>query len=270
MQRFFSIHTAKLLLAIPFLYPVIWLLLGALWPDNQPLASIWLAPARWQLSLANFATAAEVVPLARFAFNSLRIAVLAVPLALLVASLAAFAITQLPPRWQSFLIWLSLAALLAPQKAIWLARFPIFKALGWVNTPWPLVAPALLGGTPFFVLLLYWTFRRLPAELFEAARLDGATTWQIWRRVALPLAREGLLAVATLHFLHVWGDFADPLLYLRSTAQMTLPVGLQLLAQIDITRWPVMMAGAVILSTPAIIIFLVGQRYVQQFPVGLR
>jgi ABC-type glycerol-3-phosphate transport system permease component len=269
-MRRLSIHTLKLLLALPFLYPLAWLLIGATWPDNQPLASIWLAPTVYRPTLGNFVTAVEVVPMARFAFNSVRIVVLAVPLTLLVAALTAFALTQLSPRWQAFLVAVSLAALLVPQKAVWLARFPIFKALGLVNTIWPLVAPALIGGSPFYVLLLYWTFRRIPPEFYEAARLDGASQWQVWQRVAVPLARDALLAVAILHFLHVWGDFADPLLYLRSTAQMTLPVGLRLLAEIDITRWPVVMAGATLLTAPAISVFLLGQRYVQQFPIWMR
>jgi multiple sugar transport system permease protein len=264
------LNSLKLLLALPFLYPLVWLLIGALWPDNQALATVWLTPGTFRPSLRNFWTAVEVAPLGRFAINSVRVTVLAVPLAVLVGSLAAFAMTQLPARTQGGLVWISLAALLAPQKALWLARFPIFKTLGMVNTPWPLVAPALLGGSPFYVLLLYWSFRRIPPELYEAARLDGATLWQIWLRVALPLAREGLLAVAILHFLHVWGDFADPLLYLRSMEQMTLPVGLRLLAQIDITRWPVVMAGATLLTAPAVAVFLLGQRYVQQFPVWMR
>lgn len=266
----FRLQHLTLLLALPFVYPLVWLVIGALWPDHQPLAIIWLDPASFRPSFANFATAMEVVPMARFAFNSLRVVALAVPLTLLIASLTAFAMTQLPARPQMMLVWLSMAALLAPQKALWLARFPIFKTLELVNTPWPLVAPALIGGSPFYVLLLYWTFRRMPAEFYEAARLDGATSWQIWRRIALPSAREALIAVGVLHFLHVWGDFADPLLYLRSTAQMTLPVGLRLLSEIDITRWPVVMAGALILTAPAVLVFLLGQRYVQQFTIWVR
>ena len=263
-QRQNQLNLLKLLLAIPFLYPLVWLLVSALWPDNQPLASLWLGDLRFRPSLANFVTAVEVVPMARFALNSLRVVLLAVPLTLVVAALTAFAMSQLSPRTQAWLVWVSLAALLVPQKAIWLARFPIFKELGLVNTPWPLVAPALLGGSPFYVLWLYWTFKRLPTELFGAGRLAGRSMWQIWRRVALPLAREALMAIGVLHFLHVWGDFADPLLYLRSTMQMTLPVGLHLLNQIDPTRWPVVMAGATLLTAPALLVYLCGQRFVQQ------
>lgn len=264
------ILAAKWLLALGFLYPLVWLCIGALWPDHQPLAVVWLGPETFRPTLTNFVTATTVVPLAQFAANSLRILFIALPATLLVATLTAFAMSRLSPRWQLVMVWVSFAALLTPQKALWLARFPIFKSLGWVNTPWPLVAPALLGGSPFFVLLLYGAYRRLPAELTEAALLDGATIWQVWWRIATPLARDAVLAVAVIHSLHLWGDFADPLLYLRSTAQMTLPVGLHLLTQIDMTRWPVVMAGALILTAPAILIFVLGQRYLQQSLVWMR
>ena len=268
-MRRHALSWVSLLLCLPFLYPLIWLGVGALWPDHQPLAIIWLEPGHFRPSLNNFETAVTLVPMGRFALNSLRVIVLAVPLTLLVASLAAFAATRLPMRGQTMLVWGSLAALLAPQKALWIARFMVFKALGWVNTPWPLVAPALLGGSPFFVLLLYGTLRRVPSELWEAAMLDGASLWQSWRHIALPFTREALAAIAVLQFLHVWGDFADPLLYLRSTAQMTLPIGLRLLTELDTTRWPVVMAGATILAIPPVGVFLLGQRFVQHFPVRL-
>lgn len=245
----------------PFWAPVAWLLVASLWPDNQPLSVIWLAPQAFAPTLQNYGTAATLVPLGRFLFNSLRVVFLAVPATLLVASLAAFAMIQLPGRVRDLLVWLSLAALLIPPTILWLARFPIFKILGLVDTPWALVAPALLGGSPFFVLLFFWSFRRLPAALFEAALLEGASSWQLWWHVALPLSRSTVIGVAILSFVFFWGNFTDPLLYLRSEAQMTLPVGLRLLAQLDSTRWPVMMAGAVVLTLPVVVFFLVGQRH---------
>jgi multiple sugar transport system permease protein len=259
----------KLLFAIPFLHPLLLLCIGALWPDYQSLSAFWLGPEGFRPSFDNFGTVANLVPVARFALNSLRVVLLAVPLALLVASLASFAIIRLPPRGQALMVWISLAALVAPPKALWIARFMVFKSFGWVDTPWPLVAPALLGGSPFYVLLLYGFLRSIPCELWEAAHIDGALPGQMWRYIALPLTREALLAVAVLHFLHVWGDFADPLLYLRSTAQMTLPVGLRLLTELTFTRWPVVMAGATLLALPAAGVFLVGQRVVHQYPIRL-
>jgi multiple sugar transport system permease protein len=253
--------TGYILLIIPCLCPFLLLLLGSLWPDYQPLSAIWQIFQNFQPTLTNYHTAATLVPLAHFAFNSLQVILMAVPLTLLVASLAGFALLHLPHRIQTAIVWFSLGALLAPPTALWLARFPIFKALGWVDTPWPLVSPALIGGTPFFVLLFYWGFRRLSPAFFEAAILEGASPWQVWWHVALPMSSNTVAGVTILSFVMFWGNFTDPLLYLRSESQMTLPVGLRMLAQLDPTRWPVLMAGAVLLTLPVVVVFLVGQRF---------
>jgi len=259
-----AFHVSRSLLILPFLCPFLWLILASLWPDYQPLSVVWQAPLSFRPTLDNYGIATELVPMGRFTFNSLRVVVIAVPLTLLVASWAAFAMTQLPAPVQNLLIWLSLAALLAPPTALWLARFPLFRFLGLLNTPWVLITPALIGGTPFFVLLFYWSFRRLPASLFEAAMLDGATPLQQWWLIALPSARSTVAAVTILSFVLFWGNFTDPLLYIRATDQLTLPVGLRFLFQLDPTRWPVMMAGAVMLTLPIVLIFLVGQRFFWQ------
>ncbi len=253
-----------ILLALPFLCPFIWLILGSFWPDFQPLSDVWRDPLSFEPTLENYGIAGEMVPMGRFALNSLRVVIIAVPLSLIIGSLAGFAMTRLEARLQNLMIWSSLGALLAPPTALWLARFPLFKALGWVDTPWPLVSPAFIGGTPFFVLLFFWTFRRLSPAIFEAATLDGASPWQQWWYLALPLSRNTVAGVAILSFVLFWGNFTDPLLYLRSESQMTLPVGLRFLSQLDPVRWPIMMAGAVMLTLPVVAIFLVGQRYFWQ------
>lgn len=251
----------RICLVIPFVCPLLWLLIASLWPDYQPLSVLWRAPSSFQPTLGNYVSAANVVPMARFAFNSLRVVIIAVPASVLVASWAGFALIRLPTPVQKVMIWVSLAALLAPPTALWLARFPLFKALGWIDTLLPLIAPALIGGSPFFVLLFYWSFRRLPSELFDAALLDGASPWQLWWHIALPTSSNTVAGVTILSFVLFWGNFTDPLLYLRSEAQMTLPVGLRLLAQMDATRWPVIMAGAVMLTLPVMLVFWVGQRF---------
>jgi len=257
------------LLVLPLLYPFVWLIFGALWPDNQPL-SLWLQSDTVRLSSANFAAASALVPMSRFFLSSLRVVVFGLPLSLLVASWAGFAITRLPPNSRDWLVGLSVAALLAPPTALWLARFPLFRLLGWLDTPLALIAPALIGGSPFFVLLLYNAYRRLPDEMLEAAVLDGATLWQCWRLVALPNVAGTTGAVAILNFLYFWNNFTDPLLYVRAVGQMTLPVGVRLLAQLDESRWPVLMAGSLILALPPALVFLAGQRLLREISVTLR
>ena len=155
---------------------------------------------------------------------------------------------------------LSVALLLVPITALWLTRFLLFRWVGLVDSLLALVVPAVMGSSPLFVLLFYWTFRRIPAELYEVARLEGAGAFTVWRRVGLPLAVPTIVAVAILTFLLYWSDFISPLLYLRSQDLYTLPLGLRQLQQLDRSDWPVLLAGSVVLVVPVVAFFMVVQR----------
>jgi multiple sugar transport system permease protein len=127
------------------------------------------------VSLTSYDRAFEFVDLARYAVNSLLVALLTVPAAVLVASWAGFAILLLAGRARAVLVGLSFVALMVPVTALLVPRFALYRWLGVTDTWVPLVAPALIGLSPFYVLLFYWSFRRLPSEMFEAAWLEGAT-----------------------------------------------------------------------------------------------
>ncbi|RME66320.1 MAG: carbohydrate ABC transporter permease [Caldilineae bacterium] len=258
------------LASLALLYPVLWLLAGALWPDQRPLSDWLMGGSAFRPNVANFAVVAETIPLTGFVLSSLRVVFFAVPLAVLVASWAAFAMSRLQPGVRRWLVALSLAGMLVPSTALWLARFPLFRLLGWLDTPLALIAPALIGGSPFFVLLLYTGYRRLPEEMLEAAALDGASPGAAWRLVALPNVAATTGAVALLNFLFFWSNFTDPLLYVRSVSQMTLPVGVRLLAQMDESRWPLLMAGSLVLALPPSLAFLLGQGLLRELTVNLR
>lgn len=243
-----------------FIVPLIWAVAFSLRrPGLPPPTQIeWLpSPAVW----SNYAQIFQIVPLAANILNSLIVVGLAVPITLVMASWAGFAMAQLPAPARQRLVALAVVLLMVPIASLWLTRFVMFTYLGLIDTVWALVAPALMGSSPFFVLLFYWTFRRVPLELFEAARLDGAGALAIWARVAIPLARPTIVAVAVLAFSLYWNDFMSPLLYLRSQRLYTLPLGLSLLAQMDRTNWPLLMAGAVVMTAPVVVLFLVVQRY---------
>lgn len=257
VRRFILIilRTGALLL---FLFPSLWMILGSLWPDYTLSTDLFRFDRDLRLTLANYVTASTLVPLGRFSLNSLVVVLVAVPLSLFVASSAAFAMARHRLFGSDLLVTLSLMALIAPPTALWLARFPLFRAAGLLDSLWALIAPALLGGSPFFVLLFYWSFRRISAELWEAAELDGADPWRLWWFVALPAIRPIFLVAAVLIFALFWGNFTDPLLYLRSRDLLTLPIGVQLLAQLDSTRLPLLLSGATIVTAPILILFLVG------------
>lgn len=246
--------------ALVFLLPLWFMASGSLRsPGEAPPRSPELLPR--PLSTESYDRAFELVDLGRHTLNSLAVAALTVPPAVLFASWAGFAILLVGPRLRSVLIALSFAALMVPLTALLVPRFAIFRWLNLTDTWAPLVAPALLGLSPFYVLLFYWSFRRLPGELFEAARLEGTTPFRMWRRLAMPLVRPVTAAIALLAFIATWGNFLDPLIYLFDSDLYTLPLGLRSLSVLDRTNYPVLLAGAVVATAPVVAAFLVAQRY---------
>ena len=150
---------------------------------------------------------------------------------------------------------------MVPGIALWSTRFLIFRELGWYDTVWALIAPAWMGTSPFYVLMFYRAFRRIPTALYDAARLDGAGVWGTWSLVAFPLARPTVIGVALLSFVFYWSDFISPLLYLRSEKNYTLPIALQFIQQLNRSDWPLLMAAAVIATAIPVLLFLLFQPY---------
>lgn len=255
-------RAGRLLLAIAvtalFVVPLVWIVAASLRAPDQPppRAFEWLpdpvSGAAWERLFA-------LLPVGRYLGSSLLVAAVGVPLATLVASMAGFAMSRLDaPARRAFVLG-TIVLLLVPATALWLPRFLLYRTAGLIDSPLALAAPAVMGGSPLLVLLCFWACRRIPPELIDAARLDGAGAVATWRRVALPLIRPTLVVVATLAFLLFWGDFASPMLYLRTDAWTTLPLGLRHLEQLDRNDWSVLMAGAVLLALPAVLVFLAVQ-----------
>ena len=252
-------HLAGLGIAAVFVLPFYWAVVASLRrPGLPPARSVewWPQPAYWD----NYAELFRVVPMERYLANSLIVVAIAVPVTLLTAALAGFALSQLGAAWRRRLVTASVALMLIPGMAVWTFRFHILNALGLVDTLWALIVPAVAGGSPLFVLLFYWACWRIPRELFESARLDGAGAWTVWWRIAWPLVRPTTAAVAMLAFALYWGDFSTPVLYIFRPELYTLPIGLQLLKQMDSTNLPLLMAGSVLMIAPVVVLFLAVQR----------
>ena len=250
---------------VAFLLPLALMVSTSLRETGRPLSRQleWIPrPLAW----ANYPAVFDLLPLWRHAANSAFVVALAVPLTIIVASWAGFAMAQLPQAWRLRLTLLSFAILMVPITAVWLTRFLLFKEVGLLDSRLALVVPALAGTSPFYVLLFLWTFLRVPAEIYEAARLDGASAVRVWANVAMPLARPTIVAVGMLAFVLYWGNFIDPLLYLQTPERQTLPYVLQTLQQLDSTNWPLLMAGAAMVTVPVVLVFLLAQRaFLQQF-----
>ena len=264
LLRKIIIMAALSTLIIIFAFPLVWML-------SYSLRSIELPPPNQleffapPFTLENYSIALNrYLPLGRFFLNSLVVVVVAVPLTVITASWAGFAMSQLSRRAQVFLFGLCIAWLLVPDPTVWIPRFILFTQLGWIDSFASLIAPALMGTSPFYVLLFYITFARISSEVYESARLDGGSSLQIWYSIALPSAMPSVLTVAMLAFAFFWNDYVSPLLYMRTLFNYTLPVGIQLLQQSVRSNYPVLMAASVIMIAPIVLLFGFLQRFFLQ------
>lgn len=259
-------HLLPALLALLFALPVLLMVAGSLrgrgLPPPQGLEILPASPG-----LDAYRALPELLPVATYVRNSVLVVAIAVPLTVLVAGLAGYGIRLLRGRAKRIAIVLTLIAMMVPQSAVWTTRFVLFRAAGVIDTLVPLVAPALLGTSPFLILIYAWAMHRIPDEQLEAARLDGASTLRSWRTVVMPQVRAATMAVVVIAFTFHWGNFIDPLLYINSQSNFTAPLGLRLLQQLNPTDWPLMLAGAVAITVPALVVFLYGQRVFLDDPV---
>ncbi len=260
MKRGRWLHAvAVLLLSALFLFPLVFMVLGSLrTPGLPPPDGFELLPD--PIRTSNYQSVFSIIPLWAQIRNSLIVVVVAVPVTVLFASWAGFAIATARPRARRWLIGISLLALMVPASALWVPRFFIFRELGVIDTLVPLMAPALMATTPFYVLLFALAYSRIPPNLFEASALEGLSPIQTWWRVAWPLGRSVTFAVAVLAFVFHWSNFIDALLYISSTELYTVPLGLRALQTLEPSLHPILLAGAVVATAPAALAFLLAQR----------
>lgn len=247
------------IIAVTMVMPFVWMIVTSIRERGSvPPRTLEIIPdtSTW----TNYREVFEVLPFANMAKNSLIVSGIAVPLSVLCASWAGFALMLIHPRIRRWLVAVAFAAAMIPTTAFWVTRFILFSHIGLIDTWWPLILPALTGTSPLFALVFLWSYRSIPIEVFEAARLDGASALRMWATMAVPLTRPTTIALTMLIFRMNWNNFTDPLIYIQSLSRQTLPFALSALYQLAPTDWPLLMTAAVLLTAPAVAIFLIGQR----------
>jgi len=221
----------------------------------------------------NYADMWNALPFASFFVNSFKLATLNTIGQLVSCSMAAFAFSALRFRFREPLFALLLVTLIIPFQVVLVPNFILYRLLphpfsesgNWIGTHEPLWVGAFLGGA-FGTFLLRQFFLAIPHELGDAARVDGANPWQIYRHIYLPLAKPALATLAIFTFMWSWNDLIDPVIYLRDIQTLTVTAGLSLFQGQYVGRWPLLMAGALVSVLPMILLFIVAQR---QFVRGI-
>jgi multiple sugar transport system permease protein len=246
------------LLALMFTIPFIWLLTTSL----KTPAQLFKLPPEWipnPIAWANYPRALTFIPFLLYLKNTLYIAFFNVIASVISCSLTAYGFARI--RWpgRDILFIVLISTLMIPYPVTLIPTFLIFRDLGWINTPHPLTIPALTGNA-FFIFLLRQFYLTIPEELSSAAKIDGASEFQIYWRIILPLARPALAVVALFTFMSNWNDFLGPLIYLGERDQYTLAIGMYGFLSRVRTEWGPLMAAATTMVSPIIVLFFFTQR----------
>ena len=242
--------------------PFIWMLLGAFKPQGEFLRT----PPTWlpeQPTMDNFQRLFSKLDFPRFFFNSTVVAAAITLGNLIFAPMLGYALAKIRFRGKRVLLLLVLATLMLPAAATLIPLFVLMSMLNLVNTYPGLILPFLAG--PFGVFLTRQFFAGLPDELLEAARIDGASEFRIFWRIAMPLAGPILATLGILTFLGSWNSFIYPLVMAQSPDIYTLPVALATFATGQYqSDHGMLMAGSVVLIVPVLIVFILMQRWITE------
>jgi multiple sugar transport system permease protein len=256
-------YALLIFIALLFVMPLLWMLSTSLKPKSQWFAqSIEWIPRTFTLRNYEQIFNNQSTPIGTWFINSLLIATITTILVLTVDSLAAYAYARMEFPGRNLLFGAMVTTLFLPGIMFLVPNFLTIVNLGLLNTWAGVIIPALAG--VFGVFFLRQFFESIPKELEEAAELDGANRFQIFYRVVLPLAKPALATLGILTFLGSWNDFLWPLLILRDPKLQTLPPGLRTLQGAYTSEYGVMLAGAVIVAVPVLIIYIVLQRFIVQ------
>jgi ABC-type glycerol-3-phosphate transport system permease component len=254
--------------ALTMLIPFVWMVSISLREPAQQYARI-LVPN--PVTFQNYLDLFKDLPNQAFlylTFNSFKISILTVLGQVLTCAMAAFVFAIVKFKGRDFLFALLVATLMIPSQVSLIPNFIIFKYLGWIGTQLPLIIPAFWGGA-FGTFLLRQYFLTIPRDLVDAARMDGASLFDIFWRVYMPLSKPAVAALSIFVFKDAWNDLLRPLVYLPTDMQKTtLTVGLAFFQQQLQAggKFTVLMAGAFLSIVPLLIIFFIAQK---QFIEGI-
>jgi multiple sugar transport system permease protein len=258
------LRLAGFLLLLPglawVLMPTTWMFSAAFSSLAQVLSfppELWPDPWVW----TNFYEGFTFLPFGRYFNNSLQIAVIRVVGQVVASSLAGYAFARLWAPGRDTLFIVVLSTLMLPYTVIMIPQFVLFKELGWVNSYKPLIIPHF-GGGAFFIFLFRQFFRGVQEDIFEAARLDGCSYFDIYWRILMPLSVPVIATSAILIFQQSWQDLIGPLIYLNTNAKYTIPLGLATFrSSFGSSPWNLIMAVSIGAAIPPILMFFFGQRY---------
>jgi multiple sugar transport system permease protein len=247
--------------SVLFLYPFVWVLSASLKPRSQVFDNA-LLPDSW--AFANYLNVWQAAPVLTWFLNSVVVALAAATVVTISSAMVAFGFAYFRFPGRNLMFGLVLATMMLPAAVTMIPVYLIWNTMGLATTQVPLWA-ANLFGSAFYIFLLRQFFLGLPRDLFEAARIDGASYWGLFWRIAVPLCKPAMIVTFVFELKASWSDLLRPLIYLRDPELYTLPRGLKAISdqfgQSGEQQWEIVLAGAVITTLPMVVVFFLAQRH---------
>ncbi len=248
-----------------WLVPFAWALDTALKPETETTVT----PVRWipaHITLDAFGKVLSAGSLPRWYLNSVIVSVSVTLITVVLASLAAYAFSQIPFRGRRLVFALVMAGLMVPAQVLIVPLYTMMNDLGFVNTYQGVILPQI--ASPIAVFILKQFFDGLPHELAEAAVMDGCSRFRIFWQIWVPLSRAAVAAVSIFTFVWSWNNFLWPLIVITSTEMMPLTVGLSTVTSSFGVQYAQIMASAVLAAIPILLVFAIFQRQIVQGIAG--
>ena len=247
------------LMCLVYFAPFYWMLATSLKDSAQLSAfppTFWPHPFDWR----NYVDAVNYIPFLRFFFNSLILTAGATVGAIVSNSLIAYGFSRIQWKGREVLFYVAIATVFIPFPVTLVALFDIFAKLHWINTFRPLIVPTFFGQA-FYMFLIRQFLMGVPKELSDAARIDGANEFSIFRLIILPIMRPAIAVVAIFAAVNAWNDFLTPLIYLSDESRYPLAIGLQFFRAEHTVSFSLLMAASTLVVLPVIVLFLLFQRF---------
>ena len=241
-------HAVLIAFGIAFMLPFVWMISSSV----KPNIDIFEIPVRLlpkSLRLENYIDATNAIPFWRYLWNSTYYTIFATIGAVLSNTFIAYGFARVRWRGRNVVFIIVIATMMLPFQVRMIPLYILFARIGWLNSFLPLIVPNFFGNA-FYIFLMRQFMMTLPKELDDAARIDGASEWGIFWRIAVPLSKPAILTVAIFEIIHTWHDFIGPLVYLRHPTKYTLSIGLRLYFTQYGAEWGLLMAAAAMFTIP--------------------
>ncbi len=260
--RLFGIYSLLLIIAVPFIFPTWWMFTASLKPIEEVFAfPASLIPNDFQIS--NYAEVFRLQPFLRQYWNSMFIAIVVTIISVTISTMGGYAFARINFKWRSKLFVILLSALLMPAEVTLIPIFRLMVKSGLSDSFFPIILiPAFGAHAVVGLFLMRQFFLDFPAELEEAAEIDGLSRWRVFTKIALPLSGPALASLAIISFLYSWNLFLEPLVFLTEPNKYTLPVVLpQFTDTYGAPIFNVQLAATSLSVIPVMIVFVVAQRH---------